>query len=478
MNQHIRKLTVLDISNVLAHLRKIDELEPLLQRLQLDEPILDEWLEQEIKVGNALMNSVEINRESLGVIALLPYNINPGTIELFIWFDYQTICAHHLLFRQLLRHILTTLIDQPVGNSLHISIHKKNPLILDIFNHLLGGTDQFTIEHTDDIHLNIPMAQLKIQPDLLPNHSTDIQYLEPYNENDIYIKRDDLIPFSFGGNKVRKAYYFFEEILRGNYQTVVTYGSRQSNHCRVIAAMCYKHGLECIIVSPHSHEATNTNQALIHLSGAQIITCPLDKVSITIEETIHSLKNKHNKKVYFIPGGGHNNHGTQAYVDAYHEIVSWEEEHQIEFDYLFLASGTGTTQAGLVIGQLLHHKVHTKIIGISIARAQEYGEQVIYDSIQDYLKSLTLDTGYNPAEYIHFYDNYIPVQYGKSNQQIKDTVTKLYNKHSIPTSTTYTAKAYSGMENYLTTHNIKNKNILFLHTGGIPLFFDDVKDLQ
>ena len=32
------------------------------------------------------------------------------------------------------------------------------------------------------------------------------------NKNNIYIKRDDLLPISFGGNKARKAVNFFREI--------------------------------------------------------------------------------------------------------------------------------------------------------------------------------------------------------------------------------------------------------------------------
>lgn len=28
------------------------------------------------------------------------------------------------------------------------------------------------------------------------------------------------------------------------------------------------------------------------------------------------------------------------------------------------------------------------------------------------------------------------------------------------------------MKNYLSKNNIENKNILFIHTGGTPLFFD------
>ena len=31
------------------------------------------------------------------------------------------------------------------------------------------------------------------------------------------------------------------------------------------------------------------------------------------------------------------------------------------------------------------------------------------------------------------------------------------------------------MKKYIAENNIKNKNILFIHTGGTPLFFDDLR---
>ena len=65
---------------------------------------------------------------------------------------------------------------------------------------------------------------------------TPIQMLnEQLNNNKFFIKRDDLLPISFGGNKVRKAILFFEELEEKCCDCVVTYGSSSSNHCRIIA---------------------------------------------------------------------------------------------------------------------------------------------------------------------------------------------------------------------------------------------------
>ena len=56
-----------------------------------------------------------------------------------------------------------------------------------------------------------------------------------YGDNHFYMKRDDMLPFSFGGNKVRKAAEFYREIKNSDTDVVMTYGSNSSNHCRIVS---------------------------------------------------------------------------------------------------------------------------------------------------------------------------------------------------------------------------------------------------
>ena len=64
-------------------------------------------------------------------------------------------------------------------------------------------------------------------------------YLMNYDDgnNKFYIKRDDLIPFSFGGNKVRIAEQYFEDMKKKGCNCIISYGSIKSNLNRVIANM-------------------------------------------------------------------------------------------------------------------------------------------------------------------------------------------------------------------------------------------------
>lgn len=285
----------------------------------------------------------------------------------------------------------------------------------------------------------------------------------------LWIKREDLIPLSFGGNKARKAELFIEDFDKGDYDCIVTYGSSSSNHCRVVANIASSRNIKCIIISPEEERKTTYNSILINMFGAEVRYVPLSMVHTFIEKTLVGLKDE-GYKPYFIQGGGHGRLGTQAYVNCYDEIKSFEKEHSIFFDYIFFASGTGTTQAGLVAGQIINKDFDRNIIGISIARKNPRGKDIVVDSIKEYLGNDNL------ADLIQektiFIDSYINDGYGKESEEINHTIEEVMNKYCIPLDQTYTGKAFYGMECYLIENNIQNKNVLFIHTGGTPLFFD------
>ncbi len=302
----------------------------------------------------------------------------------------------------------------------------------------------------------------------IENIVTPIQKLDEFFGNELYMKRDDLLPFSFGGNKARKAVLFFEEIKKGDYNCVVTYGSGSSNHVRVVANLCASMNIECHVISPKETFKVTNNSKMRELFGAKVTIVPVDDVHDTIEKKIEDLKAQ-GKKVYFIPGGGHGNIGTKAYVECYEEIKQYEKENNVFFDYIFFASGTGTTHAGLIVGKLQNHDDRA-IIGISIARPGPRGRNAVLESVREYM-------GDSPdiEESTIFVDDYRGVGYGDtvSEQVIKEVLIK----YGIALDEIYTGKAFYGMREYVKTKGIKGKNILFIHTGGTPLFFDSLNGL-
>ena len=65
---------------------------------------------------------------------------------------------------------------------------------------------------------------------------------------EIYIKRDDLTGFAFGGNKVRKLEYLLARAKEDKADTILTVGAVQSNHCRQTAVAARYLGMDAHLV--------------------------------------------------------------------------------------------------------------------------------------------------------------------------------------------------------------------------------------
>lgn len=298
---------------------------------------------------------------------------------------------------------------------------------------------------------------------------TPIEFYDKLDSNDVYIKRDDLTDLAFGGNKVRKLEYFLADAIEKDADCIVTYGSVQSNHCRITAAAASQYGLKTVLILSKSQKIEYTgNYFLYDLFDADIVWTDTSEVPEKIEQTLLNLEDK-GYKPYFIQGGGHGNLGTHAYKLAYDEIIKQQEEKGINFDYIFHASGTGTTQAGLIAGNILNNSFK-KIVGISIARNEKRGKEVIFESLKDYFNEFYKSI--NPSEnQILFSDKYIGKGYADIYPNILNTIKKVAKNSGILLDPVYTGKAFYGMLDYININEIQEKNILFIHTGGTPLLF-------
>lgn len=309
---------------------------------------------------------------------------------------------------------------------------------------------------------------------------TEIQRLrlKNGNGNELYIKRDDLLPFSMGGNKVRIAEAFYQDMKKNGCDAMIIYGSRHSNLCRVLSNLCCSRGVDCMMICSHeeneSSDATN-NTHLIDWAGARVVHCAKNEIAGTVERVMTQLKSQ-GKVPYYIYGDkfGRGNEGTAAvaYAEAYAEIQAFEQEQGWEFDYIFCPSGTGATQSGLICGHLLAGD-RKKIMGVMISsRETERAHQVISEGIRDYFVKNDKDLPENFEQEIILLDQYRMGGYGQYDERIKACIREEYRTNSVPLDPVYTAKAFWGMKEYIAEKKISDSRILFLHTGGAPLFYD------
>lgn len=291
-------------------------------------------------------------------------------------------------------------------------------------------------------------------------------------ENEIYIKRDDLIPFSFGGNKVRIALEFISDMKMQGKNCMVGYGNARSNLSRALANLCYQFKLPCHIISPADEDGTRMdtfNSKMVLACNAEFHYCKKTNVKETVERVLQELRDKGLKPYYIYgdsTGKGNEHTPLQAYVKVYEEIKG-------QFDYIYLATGTGMTQGGLLAGKAIHAGAE-KIVGISVARSAEQETTVLRHTMECYS---TRVRKIDCAE-INVEDGYLCNGYGTYNRQIERIICQQLICNGIPLDPTYTGKAFWGMQEYIKKNKIEGKKVLFIHTGGTPLFFDYMNEIR
>jgi 1-aminocyclopropane-1-carboxylate deaminase/D-cysteine desulfhydrase-like pyridoxal-dependent ACC family enzyme len=282
----------------------------------------------------------------------------------------------------------------------------------------------------------------------------------------LYIKRDDLYPLSGGGNKGRKLDYIINQQAKNTYNALVTTGSNQSNHIRASLIRAKELGWKTHIVihDKKPKGALTGNLRITKLLADKISYVDMKDVASSMDNAMFDLK-KDGYEPLYIWGGGHCLEGTYAYHDAILELK--KQLNTIEPDYIFLASGTGATQAGLVSGAKSYFK-NCKVIGISIAREKERGKSEVFKSVQELESYLGTENCF--YDDVYFDDAYNGGGYNMDYNELNEVINN-QAQNGIILDKTYTAKAFYGMIDYVKKGKIKpNSKIVFWHTGGLLNF--------
>jgi D-cysteine desulfhydrase len=145
-------------------------------------------------------------------------------------------------------------------------------------------------------------------------------------DNNIYIKRDDLLPFVFGGNKVRIAQEFIADMKQSRKDTMIGYGNSRSNMCRALAVLCSMEHIPCHIISSGDDDGSyqdTWNELIIKNTGAIIHKCRKMEVAQTVERVCRDIIDSGHKPYYIFGdkfGKGNETTPLKAYDSVYKEI--------------------------------------------------------------------------------------------------------------------------------------------------------------
>ena len=290
-----------------------------------------------------------------------------------------------------------------------------------------------------------------------------------FDNQSIKVVRDDIFPFIGGGSKARKAVAYEQFLKENGYNAVVTCGGIQSNHNRAMALMCARNGWKCHLCIQGTEErfyAEKGNALLNRLSGAICEIIKPEDTAVAMDRAMEQLK-KEGYNPYYVIGGGHNLPGGTCFVDAIIELKRQCLQIGYKPDYIFLASGTGSTQAGIIVGLDIVGWSDVKCMGISVARQKERGSQVIAEFANMLAKHYGLEKNYDDHS-ILFNTDYLCGGYEKYSEEMEQFLLDATKKTGLVFDTTYSGKAFYGMKDLIKkTPDMQGKNILFWHTGGL-----------
>src|SRR5258706_13807577 len=140
---------------------------------------------------------------------------------------------------------------------------------------------------------------------------------------ELWIKRDELLGFGFGGNKVRGLEFLLADARAKSADTLVTGAGPQSNHVRATAAAAAHAGMDAVAICwGDAPPAIHGNLKLTHYLGAQVrFTGNAERahVDVAIEAVADGLRAV-GRRPYAIPRGGACALGVLEHVLAAREL--------------------------------------------------------------------------------------------------------------------------------------------------------------
>ena len=266
---------------------------------------------------------------------------------------------------------------------------------------------------------------------------------------ELFVKRDDLIHKYISGNKIRKLNQNIFSFYKNKCKKLVTFGGAFSNHLLATAALCNELSIDCVGIVRGEELNAKSNFILSKCDSLGMKLEFVSRTNFSEQKKMSGLLVKDGIPTWFVPEGGANLEG----IEGCKEIVSENEEI---FDYYVVAQGTTTTSIGIALAL----PPSAKIIVVPVLKGFNSKSEMksvlnnvdLWNVIKD--KIIVLDD-------FHFGG------YAKSTNELREFISEINQINEMQIEEVYTGKALYALKNYLENNFVKNKKVLFIHTGGI-----------
>jgi 1-aminocyclopropane-1-carboxylate deaminase/D-cysteine desulfhydrase-like pyridoxal-dependent ACC family enzyme len=294
---------------------------------------------------------------------------------------------------------------------------------------------------------------------------------------EVWIKREDLLPLAFGGNKLRNLEFLVGAALADGADTLVTSGRRWSNHCRLTAAAGAKAGLAVHLVltgPPPPAGEGGLNQRLDELLGATVhVTATGERAdrAATVERVADEVRGRGGRP-FVIGVGGTGPIGAAGQVLAGLELADQLEAADAELGpaTVVLASATGGTHAGVLTGLSLAAPPERDVVGIAVAAPAAELRPTVLGLLEGLAPLAGVRVG--PARVV-LEDDQLGAGYGRRTPAADEATGLLARTEGILVDPVYTAKTLAGLIRRVRDGRLTG-TVVFWHAGGTPGLFESL----
>lgn len=294
---------------------------------------------------------------------------------------------------------------------------------------------------------------------------------------EVWAKRDDVSSgLAYGGNKIRKLEWLAAEALALGCDTLVSIGNVQSNHTRQVAAVAARLGLKCRLVQekwtawPDPSYKRVGNILLSRLMGADIVIDG-EGYSTAMKETWQKALDEvisRGGKPYAIPAGASDHPlGGLGYVNFADELEFQEQELDRFFPTIIVATCTGSTQAGMVVGFAGQHK-RRRVIGIDTAADAAMTRAAVAKIAGATADLVGLGRAIEEDEII-IESRFAGPSYGVPDKSTIDAIRTAARLEGMITDPVYEGKSMAGLIGLIQSGEVPSGlPVLYVHLGGAP----------
>ncbi len=283
-----------------------------------------------------------------------------------------------------------------------------------------------------------------------------------------------------GGNKARKLEYCVADALAADATHLVTVGATQSNHARMTAAAARLAGMRCVLVlTAAGAQAPQGNLFLDQLLDAELHFVAPGPVALgpnphedaCVAAVMRRLEQQGGRP-YFVALGASTPLGVVGYVEAMRELTRQCADlgGSAPPARLYFAAGSRGTQAGIVLGSILHCAPWTAH-GIAVSPGDPDKTERAVELAAGAAELLGTHVRLTRDQIITHQEFY-GAGYAVPTEEGDAAVRLVARTEAIFLDPVYTGKAMAGLIAHVQRGDIdQERPIIFLHTGGLPGLF-------